>query len=387
MRQAGAGTTTTHVPRALADREHGVSAKPILVAGGAGYIGSHFCHVAAQRGYAPIVIDRLGPSSSNVEAYRRGASARFPLIACDIGDEAQVRAAIDRYRPVAAVCFAALIEVAESVAKPDLYWDNNYVRAMRFFRTLATGGVQHLVFSSTASVYGGVDDEPLAETHQLTPASPYGQTKLACELMLLGATENHQLANAVSFPSHGADWPPLPSDERTSFVPSSTLVFRYFNAAGGHVTAGLGEVHEPESHLIPRLLAAALGKTPDLSATINGDDYDTPDGTCVRDYVHVLDLADAHISGLDYLLDGGNSDVFNLGSGSGYSIRQVLAAVGRATGVSVPARVGPRRAGDTASLIADAGKAQRVLGWTPQRDLDEIVASAAAFHRAHGVQI
>jgi UDP-glucose 4-epimerase len=364
-----------------------VSAKPILVAGGAGYIGSHFCHVAAQKGYAPIIIDSIGPSSSRVEAYRRGAAAGFPLIACDIGDEVQVRAAIEQHRPVAAVCFAALIEVAESVAKPDLYWDNNYVRAMRFFRTLAAGGVRHLVFSSTAAVYGGVESKPLPETHQLAPASPYGQTKLACELMLLGATENHQLTKTISFPSRGSGWPPLLSGEKAPLVPPSTLVFRYFNAAGGHVTAGLGEIHEPESHLIPRLLAAVLGKTKDLAATINGDDYGTPDGTCVRDYVHVLDLADAHVAGIDHLLDGGSSDVFNLGSGSGYSIRQVLAAVERATGVSVPARIGPRRAGDAASLIADAGKVRRVLGWRPQRNLDEIVASAAAFHRVHGVQI
>jgi UDP-glucose 4-epimerase len=197
---------------------------------------------------------------------------------------------------------------------------------------------------------------------------------------------NHRLATGLSFPAHGFDWPPLPSGEAAPLVPPSTLVFRYFNAAGGYLPAGLGEVHEPESHLIPRLLAAALGTTKDLVATINGDDYDTLDGTCVRDYVHVLDLADAHVAGLDYLLNGGKSDVFNLGCGSGYSIRQVLAAVAQVTGASVPVRIGPRRAGDTASLIADVGKVRRILGWTPQRNLDEIVASAAAFHRVHGVE-
>jgi UDP-glucose 4-epimerase len=364
-----------------------VAAKPILVAGGAGYIGSHFCHVAARKGYSPVVIDSIGRSSQRVQDYRRRSVARFPLIECDIGDDVRVREAIAHHRPVAAVCFAALIEVAESVAMPSLYWDNNYVRAMRFFRMLATGGVRHLVFSSTAAVYGGVGADPLAETHQLAPASPYGETKLACELMLQGASENHQLAGELSFPPLGVDWPPPPSGEKAHFVPTATLAFRYFNAAGGHVEAGLGEVHEPESHLIPRLLAAALGNTRDVAATINGDDYDTPDGTCVRDYVHVLDLAEAHVAGLDYLLDGGKSDVFNLGCGSGYSIRQVLAAVEQATGASIPARIGARRAGDTASLIADSGKVRRVLGWQPQRNLDQIVATAAAFHRVHGVQI
>ena len=364
-----------------------MSARCILVAGGAGYIGSHFCHVAAQRGYAPVIVDSIGPASSRVEVYRRGAAARFPLIACDVGDDAQVRAAIERFRPVAAVCFAALIEVAESVAKPDLYWNNNYVRTMRFFHTLATYGVQHLVFSSTAAVYGGVGAAPLAETHQLAPASPYGQTKLACELMLQGATDNHQLSGQLTIPSLGVDWPPLPSGDKAAFVPPSTVAFRYFNAAGGHVDAGLGEIHEPESHLIPRLLAAALNRTADTVATINGEDYDTPDGTCVRDYVHVLDLADAHVAGLDYLLDGGRSDVFNLGCGTGYSVREVLAAVEKATGTVIPTHVGPRRAGDAASLIADVSKVRRVLGWAPQRDLDEIVTSAAAFHRVHGVHI
>lgn len=360
--------------------------KPIIVAGGAGYIGSHFCHVAAERGYAPIVIDSIGPSSARVEAFRRSAVSRFPLVVADMGDEARVAEMVAEHNPVAAVCFAALIEVAESVAKPALYWDRNYVRSMRFFRAVAAGGVQHLVFSSTAAVYGGVGAEPLAETHQLDPASPYGLTKLACELMLQGASGNHRLQDGVTF-TQVSDWPPLPGRERAPFVPSSTLAFRYFNAAGGHPEAGLGEMHEPESHLIPRLLGAGLSPKEGVFATINGEDYPTPDGTCVRDYVHVLDLADAHVAGLDYLLDGGRSDVFNVGCGSGYSIRQVLAAVERVMGAPIPSKVGPRRAGDTASLIADIGKVQRVLGWEPKRTLDEIVASAAEFHRRHGVHI
>ncbi len=362
--------------------------KTIIVAGGAGYIGSHFCHVAAARGYAPVVIDSIGPASSRVEAHRRSAVANFPLEVCDIGEEARVAEILARHRPVAAVCFAALIEVAESVAKPALYWDRNYVRTMRFFRTLVAGGIDHLVFSSTAAVYGSVGAEPLSEGHTLDPASPYGLTKLACELMLQGAGANHQLAQGLQFAPLSVAWPPLPGHDRAPFVPASTLAFRYFNAAGALPEAGLGEVHEPESHLIPRLLATAL--TPGQGAavaTINGEDYPTPDGTCVRDYVHVADLAEAHVAGLDYLLDGGRSDVFNLGSGSGYSIRQVLAAVEEVMGAPIPSRVGPRRAGDTASLIADVGKVRRVLGWQPRRSLLEIVASAAEFHRVHGIQV
>jgi UDP-glucose 4-epimerase len=160
---------------------------------------------------------------------------------------------------------------------------------------------------------------------------------------------------------------------------------RYFNASGAHPAAGLGEVHEPETHLIPRALAAALAPSRSGAAlTVNGDDYPTPDGTCVRDYVHVLDLADAHVAGMEYLLDGGASDAVNLGSGSGYSVRQVVSAIERVTGAGFAARVGPRRAGDSASLVADIGKARRLLAWRPRRDLEEIVASAAEFHRRHG---
>ncbi len=361
--------------------------KTIVVAGGAGYIGSHFCHVAAERGYTPVVIDRIGPASPRVEAHRRDAVSRFPLEVCDIGDEARVAEILAQHRPVAAVCFAALIEVAESVAEPDLYWDCNYVRSMRFFRALVAGGVDHLVFSSTAAVYGSVGAEALSESHTLDPASPYGLTKVACELMLQGATGNHQLAQGLQFAPLPVAWPPLPGRERAPFVPVSTLAFRYFNAAGALPAAGLGEVHEPESHLIPRLLAAALAPVGGGGATINGEDYPTPDGTCVRDYVHVADLAEAHVAGLDYLLDGGKSDVFNLGCGSGYSIREVLAAVEKVTGAPIPTRVGPRRAGDPASLIADVSKVRRVLGWQPRRTLHEIVASAAEFHRARGIQV
>lgn len=364
-----------------------MAGKTIIVAGGAGYIGSHFCHLAAERGFSPVVVDSIGPATDRVAAYRHMAARRFPHEICDIADEDRIGRLLAQHRPVAAVCFAALIDVAESVAEPGLYWDHNYLRPMRFFRALASGGVRHLVFSSTAAVYGAAGAAALAEGDRLDPASPYGLTKLACELMLQGATACHRLAPNVRFDGPAADWPPLPPSTGptpAAFPPMSSLVFRYFNAAGGHPAAGLGEVHEPETHLIPRTIAAALapaeaGKPAVL--TINGHDYATADGTCVRDYVHVTDLAEAHVAGLEYLLDGGKSDVLNLGSGSGYSIRQVISTIEQVLGVPVATRMGPRRGGDPDCLIADIAKARSLLGWQPQRDLREIVASAAAFHR------
>ncbi|MBX9591561.1 MAG: UDP-glucose 4-epimerase [Hyphomonadaceae bacterium] len=363
----------------------------IVVAGGAGYIGSHFCHLAAERGFAPVVVDRIGPGTDRVEAYRRAVGGRFALEVCDIGDEARVGALIARHRPIAAVCFAALIEVGESVANPGLYWDSNYLRAARFFRALAVGGVRHLVFSSTAAVYGSATGAvSLAEGHRLDPASPYGLTKLACELTLQGASAAHNVAPGVQLDHASSDWPPPPSIAAAgpaAFAPPSSLIFRYFNAAGAHPAAGLGEVHDPESHLIPRAIATLRRASPagegEAVLTINGEDYATPDGTCMRDYVHVLDLAEAHVAGLEYLLAGGGNDVVNLGSGSGYSIRQVVAAIETVTGQPVPVRIGPRRAGDPAHLVADITKAQRVLGWRPRRGLADIIASAVDFHRHH----
>jgi UDP-glucose 4-epimerase len=363
--------------------------KPIIVAGGAGYIGSHFCHVAAERGFTPIVVDSIGPCTERVAAYRRASASRHRLEVCDIADEARVGRLVAEHGPLAAVCFAALIDVAESVARPDLYWDRNYFRTMRFFRTLVAGGVRHLVFSSTAAVYAGASGTAaLAEDGPLDPASPYGLTKLACELMLQGAGDCRRLAPAVRFDAPAVDWPPVPSPlglAAGAFPGLSSLALRYFNASGAHAAAGLGEVHEPETHLVPRALAAALAPSGSRATlTVNGDDYPTADGTCVRDYVHVLDLAEAHVAGIEYLLDGGHSDAINLGSGSGYSIREVVSAIERVTGQALATRAGPRRAGDPARLVADIGKAERVLGWRPRRGLEEIVASAAAFHRRHG---
>jgi UDP-glucose 4-epimerase len=365
-----------------------VSKRAILVAGGAGYIGSHFCHVAARRGFTPVVVDRIEPSTERVAAYRRSIGRHFPLEVCDIADEARVARLIEQHAPVAAVCFAALIEVGESVANPPLFWDNNYARAMRFFRALTRGGIRHLVFSSTAAVYDSTTDARLlAEGDRLAPASPYGLTKLACELALQGSTASHRVAPEVRFGPLTGDWPPLPAlaADRAPDVPPASLIMRYFNAAGAEPGAGLGEVHEPESHLVPNALRAVLRTADGTLLTVNGDDYPTEDGTCVRDYVHVVDLAEAHVAALEYLLAGGRSDVVNLGSGSGYSIRQVMAAIEKVSGKRVPMRVGPRRPGDSARLVADVRKVRDLLGWQPSRNLHEIVASALEFHGRHGV--
>src|SRR5262245_2409682 len=219
--------------------------KPIIVAGGAGYIGSHFCHLAAERGFAPLVVDSIGPSTERVAAYRRAAAGRSQLEVCDIGDEARIGELLAQYRPVAAVCFAALIDVAQSITEAGLYWDCNYLRPMRFFRALAAGGVRHLVFSSTAAVYGNaLGAARLSEGDHLQPASPYGQTKLACELMLQGSTTCHRLAPGLRFDGPVLEWPPLPplsAPMAPAFDGLSSLVLRYFNAAGAHPAAGLGE--------------------------------------------------------------------------------------------------------------------------------------------------
>jgi UDP-glucose 4-epimerase len=339
------------------------------VAGGAGYIGAPFCKMAAAAGFAPVVVDRLSSPSPRVEAYRRSAVQWGPLEVADIGDSDAISAIIQKHKPVAAVCFAALIEVAESIAKPELYWENNFEKAGRFFNTLTKGGVSKLVFSSTAAVYGEAH-KPLKEDSKLAPINPYGMTKLGCETMLHGTGRDKaeiQKRNPLAFP----------------FMKS--VVFRYFNAAGA--LPEVGEMHEPETHLIPNAIFAAQrqrGFGTEKQFTLYGTDYPTRDGTCIRDFVHVEDLATAHVLGVQYLLEGGTSDVFNLGTGTGMSVREVVAAVRTATGSDFEVREVPRRAGDPPLLVADASKAASALGWKPRHDLNSIVASAVAFHRQQG---
>jgi UDP-glucose 4-epimerase len=357
----------------------------ILVAGGAGYIGSHFCKVAAARGYIPVVLDRLTAPSPKTEAWRRQAAKFGPLEVADMGDEESVGALIGRHKPIAAMCFAALIDMKESVAEPELYWDNNFYRTLNFFRALEIGGVRALVFSSTAAVYGNPDSaRPLTEEDALAPITPYGMTKLGCEVALQGLIRHQEASDAFidEFSRRCLHTRFTYPEFKNSFFPClKSAVLRYFNAAGADPENGLGEVHEPETHLIPNALRGAMEGQ---AFTLHGQDYPTPDGTCVRDYVHVLDIAEAHLAALEYLLKGGANDMFNLGSGKGYSVKDVVSAVEQASGKKVPLNIGPRRAGDPAMLVADAAKAKEKLGWMPRHDLASMINSAAAFHREHG---
>lgn len=364
--------------------------KNILVAGGAGYIGSHFCKLAAEHGYTPITIDRLTSPSPRVESWRRSAAQWGPLEVADIGQAQTIERIIQTYKPIAAVCFAALIEVAESVAHPDMYWDNNFYKAMHFFKMLERNNVRNVVFSSTAAVYGNpVKPDALVEDDALSPINPYGMTKLACEVALQGLSHREDMSDdfidemAIRCTQLERSYPEFGS----SFFPGlRSVVFRYFNAAGADETAAIGEMHEPETHLVANAVLAAQGKrdfAKGKTFQLNGTDYPTPDGTCVRDYVHVNDLAKAHIQGLEYLMAGGANNVFNLGTGKGYSVKQVIDGVKKTCG-DFTVNEGPRRQGDPAFLVANAAKAERVLGWKPTQDLDAIIKSAAAFHGKHG---
>jgi UDP-glucose 4-epimerase len=326
----------------------------ILISGGAGYIGSHVALAVKAAGFQPVVIDSL------VKGNRWAAEKSAIFRQGDIGDAAFVAAVCKEFRPVAALHFAAFIEVGESVLKPDLYFANNRDKAKVFFETIAAGGVGNIVFSSTAAVYGEPEEVPIRETTAQKPINPYGQSKLEAELAM------RAIAGVRS------------------------VALRYFNVAGAAPEAGLGETHYPESHLIPRLVLPlidtpavvldALGLTSGFK--LFGTDYPTRDGTAVRDYIHVLDLADAHVLALRYLLDGGATSIFNLGSGDGFSVSEIVAATRKVLNRPdfAPA-TGPRRAGDPAALIADSSKARAVLGWTPHRGIDAMIASAAAWHR------
>jgi UDP-glucose-4-epimerase GalE len=323
-----------------------VQEKPaILISGGAGYIGSHTAFALAQSGYTPVVVDSLVTGHA--------WAAKFgPFREGDVGNEAFIAAVCREFRPVALIHFAAFIEVGESVKNPNKYFDNNTVKASRLFDTVLAHGVKHTVFSSTAAVYGAVKNgAPIVEDEPQNPINPYGESKLRAEKYLRG----------------------LGAKGMTS------VALRYFNASGaGPDDAGIGEAHWPESHLTPNAILAAT--VPGRRLSIFGTDYPTPDGTAVRDYVHVMDLADAHIRALDYLRRGGASEICNLGTGKGNSVFEVITAVERLAGKPVARDIGPRREGDAAVLVADYARAQKLLGWKPQRDLAAIVDSALRWH-------
>lgn len=322
----------------------------VLVTGGAGYIGAHTCKGLREAGFNPVAYDNL--SSGYREAVRWG-----PLVAADIRDGAALRAAIRHHDISAAIHFASLIEVGRSNVRPDLFYDVNVSGTLSLLEALNDCGVERLVFSSSAAVYGAAAAGPsmaLSEDLPKDPASPYGDTKLACERMVAAYCRAFGLTG---------------------------VALRYFNAAGADASGLIGEAHDPETHLIPLAIAAALGTGPAL--TVFGDDFETPDGSCLRDYVHVTDLAAAHVAALRAPFEAGGFEAMNIGVGEGRSVLQVIQAVGRAVGRPVPHQVGPRRAGDPPSLVANPGKASERLTWRASNsDLDRIVGDAVAWARA-----
>jgi len=323
---------------------------PILVAGGAGFIGSTFVYLAAKAGRKLVVLDDLSTGHRAAVAAAE-AVGDVRLVAGDVADGPLVEEIVAEHNIGAAVHFAARIEVGESVRDPAQFWDRNFVATLRFVDALRRAGVVRMVFSSTAAVYGVPAREPLDEAHPCAPVNPYGATKLAVEQMLASYDRAYQFRSAR---------------------------LRYFNAAGALPEAGLGERHDPETHLIPNVIAAALGQGGPLS--VFGDDFPTRDGTCVRDYVHVADLADAHLRALDFLADRDESLTANLGTGNGASVREVIEAAAAVTGKPVPYAISGRREGDPPTLVAACAHARAALGWTPQRsDLRTIVEDAYRF--------
>jgi UDP-glucose-4-epimerase GalE len=320
--------------------------RAVLVAGGAGYIGAHTAKVLAESGYVPIVFDNL--SSGFREAVLWGE-----FVHGDIRDEGALREALTRFDVGAVIHFASLIEVGRSVVRPDLFYDVNVVGTASLLRAMRECNVGRLVFSSSAAVYGHSDSERLSENDLKDPVSPYGDTKLVCERMI-----------AAHCRAFGA----------------SAVALRYFNAAGADPSGLIGEAHEPETHLIPLAIRAGLGLGKPL--TVFGADFPTPDGTCLRDYIHVSDLAAAHVAALNAFVPAGGFEAVNVGSGRGWSVMEVIQAVSAALGDRVPYIIGARREGDPPRLVADASRAAALLGWSATHTkIDSVVQSAVKWHR------
>ena len=316
----------------------------ILVVGGAGYIGSHTCLDLASKGFTPVVYDNL--SNGHAEFVRWG-----PFEHGDIRDRTRLDAVLDTYKPAAIVHFAALIEVGESVRNPTGFFENNVAGTLTLMSAAQAAGIDKLVFSSTCATYGLPQAIPMDETHPQAPINPYGRSKLIVEQML---------------------------SDLDAYEGFRSVALRYFNAAGADPEGRIGEWHSPETHAIPLAIDAALGRRSDFK--VFGWDYDTRDGTCVRDFVHVLDLADAHSRAVQYLLDGGESVALNLGTGDGTTVKELLSAIEAVSGKSFPVEYVGRREGDSPMLVADNGKARSVLGWQPRFDLTAIIETAWNWH-------
>lgn len=313
----------------------------ILVVGGAGFIGSHMVKYLLHAGHDVVVADNF--STGHRDALLGGA-----LVEIDVADAARLDALFAAHRIDAVMHFASFIEVGESVREPGKYYANNLAATLALLQAMLRAGVEKFIFSSSAAVYGNPDYTPIDETHAKAPINPYGRSKWMVEQIL----EDFDRAYGLR-----------------------SVRLRYFNAAGAAPDGALGERHDPETHLIPLILAAASGRRQAL--TVFGRDYDTPDGTCIRDYIHVTDLVEAHALALDYLMAAGASAVFNLGNGNGYSVQEVIDAAERVTGREIPQNSAPRRPGDPPRLVADASLARKVLGWQPRySDLETIIAHA-----------
>jgi len=315
--------------------------RTVLVTGGAGYVGSHACSALRVAGFVPVTYDNLSRGFRELVLFG-------PLEEGDIRDTKRLAAVFAKYEPFAVMHFAALAYVGESVSEPALYYQNNFVGALSLLEAMREARIGKFIFSSTCATYGTPEKQPMAESAAQAPINPYGRSKLMVEQALRDYDAAYSLRS---------------------------ISLRYFNACGAHPSGQIGEMHDPESHLIPRILMAIGGEVEALD--VFGTDYPTPDGTAVRDYVHVCDLAEAHVAALRYLDTGGETRAFNLGTGRGYSVREVIASAERVTGRKVPLRYAERRPGDPPMLVAEASAARAALGFAPQlTDIDRIVASA-----------
>ncbi|WP_431320849.1 UDP-glucose 4-epimerase GalE [Rhizobium sp. YTU87027] len=321
-----------------------MAGETILVVGGAGYIGSHTCLDLANKGFQPVVFDNF--SNGHREFVKWG-----PAEEGDIRDRVRLDEVLAKHKPAAILHFAALIEVGESVKDPIAFYENNVIGTLTLLAAAQAAGVKAFVFSSTCATYGLPQSVPLDETHRQVPINPYGRTKYIVEQAL-------------------ADY-----DKYTGF---RSVVLRYFNAAGADFESRIGEWHQPETHAIPLAIDAALGRREGFK--VFGTDYETRDGTCVRDYIHVLDLADAHVRAVEHLLRGGESVALNLGTGTGTTVKELLGAIERVSERPFPVEYVGRREGDSHTLVANNDKAREILGWTPRYDLSQIIRSAWNWH-------
>lgn len=324
----------------------------VFICGGAGYIGSHLVRELVRCGWSPIVVDSLHAT----DGYRKHIdNMKVPLEVGDVRDSAFLEQIFTKHQPEGVVHMCASIVVPDSCADPLSYYDNNFNGTLRLLQAMVKHKTKYIVFSSTAALFGTTSKPLIEPSDAKIPESPYGRTKLFAEEMIMDSCVAYGL---------------------------KAVCLRYFNACGADREGDIGETHKPETHLIPIILQVPLGQRDKI--TMFGDDYPTPDGTCVRDYVHVTDLSSAHIAALGYLAAGGQSDQFNLGSGKGYSVKEVVDAARRVTGHAIPAVIAARRAGDPPSLVASSAKAETILKWKRQYEtIDDIIASAWKFHQLH----